>query len=206
MFAPTDDAFSKLPAGTVEQLLRPENRDTLRAILTYHVTLGRLASKDLPTLAMWRTLEGDMLTFAWDGTSTVVEGARIVKADVAATNGTIHVIDRVLLPRAVAKALAARSTAPVPGGHDTDASSGSVGDVLRLAIERGVPLYNRGQHEACAAVYEVAARALLASPSTPGDARTVLRAGLADMARQSDAAEQAWALRRAFDRVLAAGA
>ena len=100
VFAPTDEAFAALPEGTVEDLLKPENKDQLTAILTYHVVPGKVKSKDLAgkTLAP-ATVNG--ATVAIDATDgVVVGGANVVKADVKASNGIIHVIDAVLLPPA----------------------------------------------------------------------------------------------------------
>ncbi len=100
VFAPTDAAFAALPAGTVEDLLKPENKEKLAAILTYHVIDGKTKSKDLAgkTLSA-KTLNGAEV--AVDATNGVkVGGANVVKADIYASNGVIHVIDAVLLPPA----------------------------------------------------------------------------------------------------------
>jgi uncharacterized surface protein with fasciclin (FAS1) repeats len=98
VFAPTDAAFAKLPKGTVENLLKPENRETLRRILTSHVVAGRVGSADVVKLTSAKAVSGDTLPIvARDGTVTVGK-ARVVKTDVAATNGVIHVIDTVILP------------------------------------------------------------------------------------------------------------
>jgi uncharacterized surface protein with fasciclin (FAS1) repeats len=100
VFAPTDEAFAALPEGAVEDLLKPENKDKLVAILTYHVANGKTKSKQLAgkTLEV-PTLNGAKLSV--DGTNGVkVNGATVVKADVYASNGVIHVIDQVLLPPA----------------------------------------------------------------------------------------------------------
>lgn len=98
VFAPTDDAFKQLPAGTVERLLRPENREELRRLLSYHVVEGRVLAGDLAGRTLRpRTLAGPRLSV--DGRQGVaINTARVVTADVAASNGVIHVIDRVLLP------------------------------------------------------------------------------------------------------------
>ncbi len=100
VFAPTDDAFRALPAGTVERLLRPENRAELARILTYHVVPGRVTSDQLAGQQVRpNTVAGARLRIdARQGVS--VNDARVVQADVAASNGVIHVIDRVLLPPA----------------------------------------------------------------------------------------------------------
>jgi len=102
VFAPTDEAFAKLPAGTVESLLKPENKDKLVAILSYHVLPRKLMSKQLPKGPIHvRTLKanGDRtlaITKSMDG--VMVDNAKVVKADIMADNGVIHVIDAVMLP------------------------------------------------------------------------------------------------------------
>lgn len=99
VFAPTDDAFAALPAGTVENLLLPENKGTLTEILTYHVVAGRVpASRLLGTRGSIKTVEGRSVHF--DGRSGVkINDATVITPDIAASNGIIHVIDSVLLPR-----------------------------------------------------------------------------------------------------------
>lgn len=97
VFAPTDDAFAALPAGTVESLLMPENKDTLVAILTYHVVAGKVMSTDLSDGMMAATVEGsDIKVDLSDGVK--INGANVVAADIEASNGVIHVIDAVILP------------------------------------------------------------------------------------------------------------
>ncbi len=98
VFAPTDAAFAKLPAGTVENLLKPENKDQLVAVLTYHVLPGKVMSGDISGKKLEaETVQGQSV--AIDATSGVtVDGASVVQADVTATNGVIHVIDTVILP------------------------------------------------------------------------------------------------------------
>ena len=98
VFAPTDEAFAKLPAGTVEDLLKPENKDQLVAVLTYHVVPGKVMSVDIAGKAMdVATVQGSKLSVdATDGVK--VDGANVVSADVETSNGVIHVIDAVVLP------------------------------------------------------------------------------------------------------------
>ena len=98
VFAPTDEAFAKLPAGTVESLLEPANKAKLRRILTYHVVAGKVTAGDVMKKSSAKAVSGDTLTFVARNGAVMVDGARVVKADVAATNGVIHVIDEVLLP------------------------------------------------------------------------------------------------------------
>jgi uncharacterized surface protein with fasciclin (FAS1) repeats len=99
VFAPTDEAFAKLPAGTIETLLRPENKSQLVAILTYHVVPGKVMSKDIVgQKTMAKSVEGSEI--AIDATGGVrVDNARVVKADIEASNGVIHVIDTVIIPK-----------------------------------------------------------------------------------------------------------
>ena len=98
VFAPTDEAFAKLPAGTVETLLKPENRDKLVAILKYHVVAGKVTADQVVKLTEATTLQGQKVAIAVDG-GVKVNNAKVVKADVLTSNGVIHVIDAVLLPK-----------------------------------------------------------------------------------------------------------
>ena len=98
VFAPTDEAFAALPAGTVENLLKPENRDQLVAILTYHVVPGKVMSGDLQgTQTSAPTVNGDTVDINAFG-DVLVDGAQVVQADIETSNGVIHVIDEVILP------------------------------------------------------------------------------------------------------------
>ncbi|SMX46144.1 fasciclin domain-containing protein [Actibacterium lipolyticum] len=97
VFAPTDDAFAALPEGTVENLLKPENKGTLTAILTYHVVPGKVMSTDLSNGMMAATAEGSEVTIMTEG-GVMVDKANVVQADIEASNGVIHVIDAVILP------------------------------------------------------------------------------------------------------------
>ena len=98
VFAPTDDAFAKLPAGTVEDLLKPENKDKLAAILTYHVVSGKVMAKDVMTMKEAKTVNGGMVMISMDADTVMVDNAKVVQADVECSNGVIHVIDTVILP------------------------------------------------------------------------------------------------------------
>jgi uncharacterized surface protein with fasciclin (FAS1) repeats len=98
VFAPTDAAFAKLPAGTVENLLKPENRDQLVAILKYHVIPGKVLAVDVKTMEV-ATVQGQNLKLKVTDSGVTVDGARVVQTDVLANNGVIHVIDQVILPQ-----------------------------------------------------------------------------------------------------------
>jgi uncharacterized surface protein with fasciclin (FAS1) repeats len=98
VFAPTDEAFAKLPAKTLNDLLKPENKSKLRRILTYHVVPGRVSSSEVVKLDTAKAVSGDTIGIKASGETVVVAGARVVKTDVQASNGLVHVIDAVMLP------------------------------------------------------------------------------------------------------------
>lgn len=176
LFAPTDEAFAALPEGTVASLLAPANREALRRVLANHLVEGRVTSADLLPAPRAKSLAGESLTFRLR-----VGDANVVEADISCANGVIYVIDRVLVPATPVSAAVERISA---------------------AIERGVPLYNGGDEAACAAVYERAARDLTALPGALGEMQVDdIAAVLA--APAADASARAWALREAFDRILA---
>ena len=165
LFAPTDEAFARLPAGTVQDLLKPENREKLRLVLTYHVIAGRVTASHARNVSSANTVAGQDLRISQRNDELRINDATVRIADIPASNGIIHVIDRVLIPSS---------------DRASGASSGAV-DLLDLAIKRGVPLFNDGQPEATVAVYEVATRALLAlGNAIPGDAQRALRQALGD--------------------------
>jgi uncharacterized surface protein with fasciclin (FAS1) repeats len=99
VFAPTDAAFAKLPPGTVESLLKPENKKKLTSILTYHVVAGNVKAADVVKLTSAKTLNGEDVTITVNGSSVEVNNAMVTKTDIEASNGTIHVIDTVLMPQ-----------------------------------------------------------------------------------------------------------
>lgn len=98
VFAPTDDAFAKLPAGTVENLLKPENKDQLVSILTYHVVSGKVMAADVVKLTSATTVNGDDVAIRVEDGTVYVNDAKVTATDIGATNGVIHVIDTVLIP------------------------------------------------------------------------------------------------------------
>jgi len=184
VFAPTDEAFAKLPEGTVEELLRPENRDKLIDVLSYHVVEGKL----MLSAQSLETLQGQSLMIKTPD-SFEVNGANVITSDVETSNGVIHIIDSVLLP---------------PDEKLTPREAAK--DVIELAIRRGVPLFNAGQPSACAAIYEVAVESLLKSHTNALDDkdRSVLRGTLSKVrANDEDSRQQAWMLRRSLDSVYA---
>lgn len=180
VFAPTDEAFAALPAGTVQSLLLPANRDRLVAVLKHHV----LAS-EVRLGGSVQTLNGDALDIKPAG-SIKVGDATVIAANVQASNGIIHVIDRVLIPE-------------MPELTETQKAM----RMIELAIDRGVPQYNAGRPSACVALYELAAMSLLSGHSdalTEADTK-LLNKALSTLAGDHSVSDQAWALRGALDKV-----
>ena len=185
VFAPTDAAFAKLPAGTVESLLKPENKQQLIAILTTHVVAGRVDATSALTRKTLDSLQGEPLTLNLSGGVLTVNGSRVLNNDIQTKNGVIHVIDSVLLATAI----------PSP--------EQAVFDLLELAIERGAPLFNDGQRGACADIYEIAVRSIVDRPQDlPKALVSDLRQALTDIRSSNDKSEDAWILRRAIDQVM----
>jgi uncharacterized surface protein with fasciclin (FAS1) repeats len=99
VFAPTNDAFEKLPAGTLDNLLKPENKDQLVAVLTYHVVPGKVTADDVVKLSEATTVNGETIDISVAGSQVKVDNATVTATDIAASNGVIHVIDTVILPQ-----------------------------------------------------------------------------------------------------------
>jgi uncharacterized surface protein with fasciclin (FAS1) repeats len=99
VFAPTDEAFAKLPAGTVEDLLKPENKAKLVAILTYHVVPGKVLADQVTKMNSAKTINGESLAISINGGTVMVDNAKVIKTDILCSNGVIHVIDSVVLPK-----------------------------------------------------------------------------------------------------------
>ena len=188
VFAPTDEAFAKLPKGTVEELLKPENRKKLTEILTYHVVSGRVLASDVVKLDSAKTIQGDKVRIVTDEHGVKVNEARVLKTDVLASNGVIHVIDQVLLP------------------PEKMSAKQACREVIKHAIHRGVPLYNGGHHASCAAVYEVASMSLisLAADEMPEEIRERLSQAIEKAEQTHDAGRRAWVLRHGLDTVYSA--
>jgi uncharacterized surface protein with fasciclin (FAS1) repeats len=99
VFAPTDEAFAKLPAGTLDMLLKPENKAKLQRVLTYHVVAGKVMAADAAKLKTAKAVSGDTFTITASEGGVMVDRAQVVKTDIVASNGVIHVIDSVILPK-----------------------------------------------------------------------------------------------------------
>ena len=184
VFAPTDEAFGNLPSGTVESLLKPENREQLQRILKYHVVQGRLYTDDFFKTRNIRTLAESRVRLSFADGAFRINTSEAVATNIDAANGVIHVIDRVLLPESMSSASAAAS------------------NIMQLAIEKGVPLFNAGQEAACVAVYQVAAESVLALNNVSEDAKKPLRKALERIRTTHSANRQAWMLREGLDQSL----
>lgn len=99
VFAPTDEAFAKLPEGTVETLLKPENKEKLQAVLTYHVVSGKVMASDVVKLSSAKTVQGQEVNVTVKDGAVMIDDAKVVKTDIVCSNGVIHVIDAVILPQ-----------------------------------------------------------------------------------------------------------
>jgi len=182
VFAPTDEAFSALPAGTIETLLEPGNKAQLASILKFHVVAGNVGSDALADGARLETLAGLDATISRTEGGFNIENARIVSTDIDASNGVIHVIDRVILPPS----------------QMTRAESA---EAIRRAIDRGVPMFNHGNASGTVAVYRAVAEKLIRGGGLSTEQRTRLEIGLSEAADAHGARAGAWQLRYALDDV-----
>lgn len=200
VFAPSDEAFAKVPKDILQKLLLPENQDILAKILTYHVVSGRVYSSDAAALSRAATVAGEQVSFSLAGGRLKINDSRITRTDLDTSNGVIHVIDTVLIPPSVN--LATLASKPSASATNTPATMSAGGaDLITLAIQRGVPLFNDDKPDGCAAVYEVTIAALLERPNLSAAARSALSSSLSTGRAQSDASERAWTFRRALDKL-----
>ena len=189
VFAPTDEAIEKLGIDNVQELFQPQNRRRLEQVLSFHVVSGRLSAGDLLSSRELSTLQGGNLNVRLEQGRLKVNDAFVTSNDIPAANGVIHAIDTVLLPE-------------LEEVRKVDSTQGTI-DLLSLAIERGVPLYNSGQPLACVAVYEVALQSLV---SRPGDLQeevvAVAETAVDKFKSDESASTAAWTLRNGIDRVI----
>ncbi|MEM7430718.1 MAG: fasciclin domain-containing protein [Pseudomonadota bacterium] len=182
VFAPTDEAFGALPAGTIASLLEPENKDQLAEILKYHVIAGKVGSGALADGARLETLAGVDAVISQTEQGFNIENARIVKTDIDTSNGVIHVIDRVILPtKQMSRSDSARA--------------------IERAIERGVPMFNHGNPQATMAVYMAVSEQLMREGNLTTEERNRLAIGVREAEDSRSARSGAWQLRYALDDV-----
>ncbi|MEM8953501.1 MAG: CIA30 family protein [Verrucomicrobiota bacterium] len=197
VFAPTDEAFASLPEGVVASLLKKENRTALVNLLKYHVISGRVTAGDALNAGKAKGLQGDDVRFKVDNGLLRINDSTIQSIDLDGGNGIIHVIDAVLIPPAIEKALNANASSDSENETSLDAAQS-----IAIAIEKGVPLYNGGDARACAKVYEECIDALASSDQFDEPVREALKATL-DRGKQMQSSHQlAWHYRQALDRVM----
>jgi len=180
VLAPTDEAFAALPEGTVESLLKEENRDQLIRILTYHVISGRVYARDAVEAETATTLQGQSVQVSVSGPGVKIDKAGLVQTDIEAANGVIHVIDQVLMP--------------------TSLTAAETRERLENAVSRGARAFNRGDVHECCELYESACREIVeAGDDLPESVRAVLQAALSRAANVKHEGERAWVLRHGID-------
>ena len=184
VFAPTDKAFGKLPEGTVEELLKPENKAKLAEILTYHVVPGKVLAADVVKLSEATTVQGSKVQITVKGNNVKVDNAKVIQTDITCANGVIHVINRVILP---------------PEKTDSRAEAQ---ELIRNAVYRGSHLYNSGNAEACANLYRSTAQKLMMMSPSPLSESSIehLQRAMERSQSMDCANSQAWAMRHALDR------
>jgi uncharacterized surface protein with fasciclin (FAS1) repeats len=183
VFAPTDEAFAKLPEGTVEGLLKPENKDQLAAILKYHVLSGRVFSNDAFEAGAARTLQGAKVEIGIRDGGAQVNDANLISLDIDASNGVIHVIDSVLLPP-----------------EKETVSAADMREMIVDAIHRGVPLFNTGHHRACADIYMDTVQEMVEiGDSMPRNVMVNLQKTISAAEQTHSPTRRAWTLRHALD-------
>lgn len=197
IFAPVNSAFAKLPKGTVKSLLERENIRALTQILGLHVVRGRIAARELLAKKEAQSLLGQPIGFTLkNGKLTIGASSRIIQGDIQAGNGVIHLIDTVLLP---AKKESASTAKAKPSPSATNATE-EFERVYALAVDRGAKLFNDGNTEACAAIYEVAIEAMISfAGDRVGDAVIKRLLQSRKEAASDDGRTRAWAFRRALD-------
>ena len=179
VFAPTDEAFAKLPKGTVESLLKPENKGKLVDILKYHVVAGRVYSEQVLANKSVKTLQGSSANVTIQNSAPMIQGAKILATDVDASNGVIHIIDSVLMP-------------PAKGAQ--------IQRKLADAVAQGAPLYNAGHHSECATVYSNTMHELM-STSLPADMKSHMSSVIRQASHTQCPTERAWILRQGIDQM-----
>lgn len=181
VFAPTDEAFAALPAGTVESLLKPENQQQLIDILKYHVVAGRVYDNDAVKAGSAPTLLGRTIDINFSAAGIRINEAKVVAKNIDCSNGVIHVIDSVLIPGSM-----------TPDG---------VMSTLRNAFKQGVPVYNAGDHGKCCEIYMQTMESLNAAGIEGADPHTMsLISQTMKQARGTHGmAHRAWVLRRGMN-------
>ncbi|MEZ7956645.1 MAG: CIA30 family protein [Rubritalea sp.] len=194
VFAPTDAAFAALPEGTVESLLKPENRDKLIAILSLHAVVGNISAGDALNAKQAKALSGGTLEFGITDGVFKVNGATIVKTDIICDNGVIHVIDAVILPNSKNENSEKMSAA----------SRKSPTKLIAAAIDKGVPAFNNGDPGKCADIYSDCMVAISKDKTIDPSVSKDIQKFIERAEKIKDDTERAWFLRSGLDQVYSA--
>lgn len=191
VLAPTDEAFAALPKGTVQKLLKNENLEQLKAVLTYHAFSGTISAGDALSARSAETLNGQPVEFAIKDGLFQVNGATIRSTDIACDNGIIHVIDAVLLP-----------PENCPHSKSVEAEPEALPkDLIEDAIDRGVPVFNQGDHRQCATIYKLCLEKLTSDKQINSGMRNDLKKVLDRADATGSQRQRAWIYRSALDKV-----
>ena len=184
IFAPTDKAFAELPHGVLSELLKEKNKSQLANLLKYHVVAGSYSSNELPLLPL-KTLNGQDVKFTVGSGSVFINGSQVLTADIEASNGVIHVIDKVLIPQNSAAAESAKS-------------------IIMRGIRMGVQHFNNGNHSVCAEIYEITLRSLLMLPQRELSkaSQEMVSDSLKQIIMMESPTDKAWEARETFDKLL----
>jgi len=182
VFAPTDEAFDKLDRGTLESLLKPENKENLQAILKYHVAPGRVYASDAISGRLAETLQGQSVSTGLKDGRLRVDDAAITTADIETSNGVIHVIDTVLMPAS---------------------GKAEVEKMIGHAIAVGAPAFNAGDVHKCVRIYQRALTKLADHQAVSGPMRREIRRAMQKASEQHEEREKAWTMRRMLDKAYA---
>jgi len=184
VFAPTDKAFEKIPDEVLKNLLQEENKTQLANLLKYHVIKGRYSSDKLPLLPL-KTLNGQDVKFTIESSNVFINGAKVTKANIEASNGIIHIIDGVLTPPKTISLATARG-------------------IISRGISMGVPQFNHGNHSACADIYEISLRSLLMLPDKELNKtnRKLVSDSLMRLTKMKSSTDKAWEARGTFDKLI----
>ncbi len=191
ILAPTDEAFSKLPEGTLESLLKPGNKKTLKKILAMHVLNGEVSAGDALNAKKAMSFSGEPLTFMVEDGLLKVNSSTIVSTDIVADNGVIHVIDSVLLPEEEHI-----SKDPV----DVSTSKSPI-ELIESAIDRGVPTFNRGDHQGCADIYRDCLEELIATKKINSEFVGAMETLVSATNKLKNNTKRAWMLRSGLDHL-----
>lgn len=191
ILAPTDEAFSKLPEGTLESLLKPGNKKTLQKILAMHVLNGKVSAGDALNAKKAVSFSGEPLTFKVEDGLLKVNSSTIVSTDIVADNGVIHVIDSVLLPE---EEIASRDPVDV-------STPRSPIELIESAIDRGVPIFNEGDHQGCADIYRDCLMELIATKKINGEFLGAMETLVSATNKLKDSTKRAWMLRNGLDHL-----